>query len=79
MTGQGDELIEWRISALEQHIKQQDSLIEDMRKQMIKRDEEHLLEERNRLKWGVATLGGVVMSLLGLLWAFRKVIMTGNP
>lgn len=72
------ELSDWRISALEKDLEKAHREIEELRDRFDKIEEKRQAEERNRLKWGIATLGGMVMSLLGLIWTFRKVIIGGE-
>jgi predicted RNase H-like nuclease (RuvC/YqgF family) len=78
MTTQND-LSDWRIAALEKKLEEQHEEIEALRKEMNEREKERAREEANRLKWGIATLGTVVTTLLGIIWTFRKVIVGGAP
>lgn len=43
------------------------------------REQERAAEERRRLVAGIMFLGGVIMSLVGIIWTFRSDILGGKP
>lgn len=71
----GKQLTEWRLEAAENRIGQ---LAQDLTKMQImleKRERERTQEERRKLWAGLTTLGGMVMTLIGVIyWIIRDTI-----
>ena len=84
-----DPLMEFRLVTAEQHIKEitdQNKALEiairenrahyDQKIQEIKDYSEAV--ERNRLKWGISTLGTLVSVLVAIVWNYRGAIFKGG-
>ena len=62
------EVIEYRLRAAEAEIKK-------LHEELEKRER----EEKSRLIWGIGVLGAAVMTLAGVIWNWRSVIIRGSP
>ena len=49
--------------------------IKEMHEEMDRRE----AEEQRRLIWGIGVLGAAVLSLAGVIWNWRSVILRGTP
>lgn len=84
-----DPLLEFRLTQAEAHIAKQDELIkklEDEVRENRAHYENNIKElkdqsearERNRLLWGISSLGTLVMLMGGVIWHYRAVIFRGG-
>lgn len=62
------EVIEYRLRAAELEIKRLNDELDRREK-----------EEKSRLLWGIAVLGSAVLTLAGVIWNWRSVIIRGSP
>ena len=84
-----DPLLEFRLSKAEEHIAEQErhiKILEEMVRDNRMHNDNKIQEirdhyekqERNRLMWGISSLGSLVILLGGVLWSYRAVIFKGG-
>lgn len=53
--------------------------LEKLEKELVDMRKEAAARERNWLRTGITVLGFLVVTLFGVIWAYRSVIFGGNP
>lgn len=71
-------ITEYRLKMAEDRIGSLAQNILEMQVKFDKRERERTIEERKKLWAGISFLGGIVMSLMGIVWSFRGVIFRGG-
>lgn len=73
-----DEILLYRLSQAEKHIAEQAADIERLNTKLNEMRIQDAAREKKQLMWGITTLGAVVMTLGGVLWAYRGIIFRGS-
>lgn len=72
------EMALYRITELEKKVKAQADEIALIEKRNQERDQERVSTERKQLLTGVTFLGGIIMTLAGVIWSYRGIIFRGQ-
>ncbi len=73
-----DPLTEFRLKHIEAELLKQEDEIKTLENKNRDLKEFIVKQERSRLKWGISSLGSLVMLLGSILWSYRSVIFKGN-
>ena len=72
------DLMAWRIEVLEQTVTKLTGELKQVEDRNEARDRERAAMERKQLVWGITFLGGIIMTLAGVIWSYRGVIFKGG-
>ncbi len=78
MTSPGD-LLAYRVSQLEKLVQDQAAELAAIEERNAQRDRERAAQEQKQLLYGISFLGGIILTLFGVIWNFRGVIFRGQP
>ncbi len=73
MTNSNDVLVE-RISNLQYVVERQEARIKELENELENMERNISERDRKNLLWDISVLGGVVTTLIGVLWNYRSVI-----
>jgi hypothetical protein len=66
-----EEIFERKLADLEDEV-------HSLRSELARRDEARLTRERSNLLAGIGALGSVIITLIGIIWAYRQAIFQGR-
>lgn len=72
------DLMAWRMDVLEKALAKAIDEIHSIEERNETRDRERAAMERKQLVWGITFLGGIIMTLAGVIWSYRGVIFKGS-
>tara|TARA_Y100000310_G_scaffold324866_2_gene387338 strand:- start:4818 stop:5054 length:237 start_codon:yes stop_codon:yes gene_type:complete len=70
-----DELLTWRLVAMEKKLVDQHEEIEELKKTIVKMEIDAINREKARLRAGLGALGSLVLFMAGVIWAYRGFIL----
>ena len=68
----------YQIAELQRTVKAQAEHIASIDRRNDERDQERSALERKQLLWGITFLGGIIITLGGVIWSYRGVIFKGQ-
>ncbi len=73
-----NDIYEFRLTSLEAENKDLRQSCEDMSKKFEAFEREQAEAERKRLLAGIKAIGGLLLTTIGVLWAYRSIIFKGD-
>lgn len=73
------ETLLYRVSHLEKMVIEQATELAAIEDRNAQRDRERAAQEQKQLLYGISFLGGIILTLFGVIWNFRGVIFRGQP
>jgi hypothetical protein len=71
MTGSLDGILAYRVDQMEREISA-------LKTTLAEAETARVVDERKRLVAGISFLGGIILALFGVIWAYRGVIFKGT-